>query len=164
MKKFLSLIIGLTLMVFCLFGCSTTPKHFTGEWKFLQINKVELATDLSTGTIDMLKEAYGVDTEEGIVNYISSYITTNETFNAYYLKFDKTYTYSYDALSERKVTWAFYQTGENQGFISYSTELDASEGNPAPEVFPEITYKPDTDTMIIVERYSDFMVTLELKR
>ena len=30
--------------------------------------------------------------------------------------------------------------GENEGFISYDAELDASAGNPAPEVFPEISY------------------------
>ena len=65
---------------------------------------------------------------------------------------------------EREVTWAFYQTDENEGFLSYSTELDASEGNPTPEIFPEISYKADTDTLIIVERYSHFMVTLELVR
>ena len=165
MKKFLSLIVGLTLMVFSLFGCNATPKHFKGEWKFSQINKVELSTELSTSEIDSLKEVYGADSEAGIVNNVLVKFNNEETFANYYLNFSgKKYTYTYDVLFEREVTWVFYQTGDNEGFISYDAELDASAGNPAPEVFPEISYNPDTDTIFIVERYGSFLVTLELKR
>ena len=164
MKKILSLIMVLTLVAISLFGCNSAPKHFTGEWKFSQISKVELATELPTGTLDLLKESYGVDTEEEVVNSALAQFVADKTFNTYYIKFDKKYTYTYDALFEREVTWAFYQTGENEGFISYDAELDASAGNPAPGVFPEISYKKDTDTMTIVECYSSFMVTLELTR
>lgn len=165
MKKILSLIIVLTLSAICLFGCNSMPKHFTGEWKFSQISKVELSTELSTFEIEMLKEAYGVDSEEGIINSRLAQFAEEETFANYYLKFGKEYTYTYDPLFDREVTWAFYQTSENKGFISYDTQLDASAGNPAPEVFPEISYNPDTDTMVIVEPYSSYyIVTLELKR
>jgi hypothetical protein len=164
MKKLLSVAMLLTVLAVSLFGCNNAPKQFTGKWEFSQIIKVELATDLSAGDLDLLKEAYGVDTEEGVVTSALAQFVEDGTFNSYYIKFGKKYTYTYDALFNREATWAFYQTGENEGFISYATELDASAGNPAPEVFPEISYKADTDTMIIVERYSSFMVTLELKR
>ena len=164
MKKLLSLAVLLTFLALSLIGCGGAPNHFKGEWKFSQINKVELATDIPAGTLDLLKEGYGVDTEEDVINTILAQFIKDETFKTYYLKFEKKYTYTYDALFEREVTWAFYQTDENEGFLSYSTELDASEGNPTPEIFPEISYKADTDTLIIVERYSHFMVTLELVR
>ena len=164
MKKFLSVVMLLTILSLSLFGCSNTPKHFTGEWKFSQIVKVELATDIPTGTLDLLKEAYGVDTEEGVKNSALTQFIAEETFNPYYIKFDKKYTYTYDALFIREATWAFYQTSENEGFVSYDTELDVSAGNPAPEIFPEISYESETDTLFIIERYSSFMVTLALTR
>lgn len=164
MKKFLSVVMLVTVLALSLFGCNSVPKHFKGEWRFSQITKVEIATDAPTGTLENLKEAHGVDTQEEVENAVMTSFIEEETFNSYYLKFDKKFTYTYDALFEREATWVFYQTSENEGFISYATELDASEGNPAPEVFPEISYKADTDTMIIVERYGVFMVTLELKR
>ena len=164
MKKLLSVVTLLTILALSIFGCGGAPKHFKGEWKFSQISKVELATDLYEGTLDLLKESYGVDSEESVINKVLTQFVEEGTFNTYYLKFDEKFTYTYDPLFERDVTWAFYQTSENAGFLSYDMELDASAGNPAPEVFPEISYKADTDTMIIVERYSSFMVTLELKR
>ena len=43
--------------------------------------------------------------------------------------------------------------------------LDANNGNPAPIVFPDITYKADTNSMyIIINDYSAFMITLKLSR
>ena len=164
MKKFLSLIAVLTLTAICLFGCKVAPKHFKGEWKFSQVCEVALSSELTTNEIETLKEVYGVDSEEGIINTALAQFTEENTFANSYLKFGGKYTYTYDALFEREVTWVFYQTSENEGFISYDAELDASAGNPAPEVFPEITYNPETDTIFIVERYTSFMVTIELKR
>lgn len=164
MKKFLSVVLLVTVLALSLFGCSSTPQHFKGKWNFSQIVKVELATDLYEGDVDILKESYGANTEEELLDSALEQFLEDETFNTYYIKFDTKYTYTYDPLFEREATWAFYQTGENTGFISYATELDASAGNPAPEIFPEISYKADTNTLVIVERYSSFMVTLELKR
>ena len=66
---------------------------------------------------------------------------------------------------EREATWFFYQTGENEGFISYDGMLDANNGNPAPIVFPDISYKADTNSMYItINDYSAFMITLKLSR
>ena len=164
MKKILSVVTLLTILALSLFGCSSTPKHFQGEWKFSQITKLELSTDISIGELDMLKEAYGVDTKEAVENIILTQFIEDGTYNTYYIRFDKKYTYTKDPLMDREATWVFYQTGENEGFISYDAELDASTGNPAPEVFPEISYDTETDTMTIVERYGSYMVTLILTR
>jgi hypothetical protein len=164
MKKILSIVTLLTILALSLFGCSSAPKHFKGEWKFSQITKVELSTEVSADTLELLKEYYGVDTEEGVENSALAQFIEDGTFNSYYIRFDKKYTYTNDPLMEREATWVFYQTGENEGFISYDAELDASAGNPAPEVFPEISYDAETDTLTIVERYSSYMVTLALIR
>jgi hypothetical protein len=164
MKKFLSVVLLLTVLVLSLFGCSSTPQHFKGKWNFSQITSVEFSSDVTPDTLDMLKESYGVNTEEEVLNSALAKFRADGTFNTYYLKFDTKYTYTYDALLERETTWVFYQMGENEGFISYDANLDASAGNPAPEIFPEISYKADTNTMSIVERYGSFLVTLELKR
>ena len=165
MKKFLSVVVLLTILALSLFGCSSVPPHFKGEWKFSQISKVELSPDVSQNDLDALKERYSVDTEEGVLTAVLAQLVADETFNPYYIKFDKKKAYTYNALFVSETTWAFYQTDENEGFISYNTELDASLGNPFPDIFPEITYKADSDTLVIVERYNDFyMVTLELKR
>jgi hypothetical protein len=36
MKKLLSLLTALTLVVVCLVGCNKESSHFTGEWKFAE--------------------------------------------------------------------------------------------------------------------------------
>ena len=164
MKKFLSVVMLVTVLALSIFGCSSVPKQFTGEWKFSQIIKVEFTPDLSQDILDNLKQEYNAEDEEGILNNAFAKFAQDQTFANVYLKFGKKYTYTYDPFMEREATWVFYQTGENDGFISFYAELDVNDGNPDPVTHPELSYKADTDTMHIVIRYSCFMVTLELTR
>lgn len=165
MKKLLSLLIALTLILVCLSGCTKQPKHFTGEWKFAEITKIEFSPEIDDYTLDILKQIYNAEDEETILSNAFAKFTQDGTFAIFYLKFDKEYTYTYDAIMEREATWFFYQTGENEGFISYDGMLDANNGNPAPVVFPDISYKADTDNMYItINDYSAFMITLKLSR
>ena len=165
MKKFLSVIIGLTLMAVSLFGCSETPKHFTGEWKFSEVEKVEFIPVLPEGTLDLLKEEYNAEDEEGIINNALARFVAEGTFANFYLKFDGKKTYTYDPFADREATWVFYKTSENEGFISFYAELDVKEGNPDPVVCPAISYKADTNTMyIVLSNYSSFMITIALTR
>ena len=165
MKKLLSLLIALTLILVCLSGCTKQPKHFTGEWKFSEIVKVDLSPEIDDYTLDALKQIYNAEDEESILSNAFAKFTQEGTFANFYLKFDKKYTYTYDTIMEREATWFFYQTGENEGFISYDGMLDANNGNPAPVVFPDISYKADTNSMYItINDYSAFMITLKLSR
>ena len=165
MKKLLSSLIALTLILVCLSGCTKQPKHFTGEWKFSEIVKVDLSPEIDNYTLDALKQRYNAEDDETILSNAFAKFTQDGTFANFYLKFDKKYTYTYDAMMEREVTWFFYQTGENEGFISYDGMLDANNGNPAPVVFPDISYKADTDNMYItINDYNAFMITLKLIR
>ena len=165
MKKLLNLLIALTLILVCLSGCTKQPKHFTGEWKFSEIVKVDLSPEIDNYTLDALKQRYNAEDDETILSNAFAKFTQDGTFANFYLKFDKKHTYTYDAIMEREATWFFYQTGENEGFISYDGMLDANNGNPAPVVFPNISYKADTNSMYItINDYSAFMVTLKLSR
>ena len=163
MKKIIVFILTLITAIFG-FACSGEPEHFSGEWKFSQITDVELVENLSGGVLDMLKERYDVETEEEVISCALADFIAEETFKPFYLRFEKEYTYTYDPNMERVATWVFYQTSENTGFISYDAGLDASEGNPDSEVFPEISYEASTKTMSIVVMYRSFMVTLALAR
>ena len=165
MKKLLSLLTALTLVVVCLTGCTTGSIHFTGEWKYAEITKVEFSPEIDDYTIDALKQIYNAEDEDTILSNAFAKFTQDGTFASFYLKFDEKHTYTYDAIVEREVTWFFYQTGENEGFISYDGMLDANNGNPAPVVFPDISYKADTDNMYItINDYNAFMITLKLIR
>ena len=165
MKKLLSLLIALTLILVCLSGCTKEPKHFTGEWKFSEIVKIDLSPEIDDYTLDALKQTYNAEDEETILSNAFAKFTQDGTFANFYLKFDKKYTYTYDAIMEREATWFFYQTGKNEGFISYDGMLDANNGNPAPVVFPDISYKADTDNMYItINDYNAFLITLRLIR
>lgn len=165
MKKIFSIVLVLTLMVASLVGCGGSSKHFSGEWKFSKITKVEFSPEIDNETLDVLKQTYGAEDEEGVLTNAFAKFTQDGTFANFYLKFDKKYTYTYDAIMEREATWFFYQTGENEGFISYDGMLDANNGNPAPVVFPDISYKEDTNSMYItINDYSAFMITIELTR
>jgi hypothetical protein len=165
MKKIFSLLVVLTLMAVSLFGCNTAPFHFTGEWKFSKVNKVEFLSELPEGTLDVLKELYGAENEEDIIKNAFDRFVSEKTFENFYLKFDGKYTYTYDPFMDREATWFFYKTGEYTGFISYDGELEVTDKNPFPEVFHDISYNADTDTMFIsITNYSSFMITLELKR
>lgn len=165
MKKIFSLIIGLTIMVFSLFGCNTTPSHFSGEWKFSEVDKVEFVPNLSQEDLDSLKQQYNADDEAGILTNALAYFADDENIADFYLRFEKEYTYTYDPFADREATWFFYQTGENEGFISFDGYLEANNGNPDSVVYPDIVYKKDTNTMYIaINNYGSFMITLELTR
>ena len=165
MNKLLSLLTALTLVVVCLVGCNKESSHFTGEWKFAEITKVEFSPEIDDYTLDALKQIYNAEDEETILSNAFAKFTQDGTFANFYLKFDKKNTYTYDAIMDREATWVFYQTSETEGFISYDGMLDANNGNPAPEVFPDIFYKADTDNMYItINDYNAFMITLKLIR
>jgi hypothetical protein len=165
MKKIFSIVLVLTLMVASLVGCGGSSKHFSGEWKFSKINKVEFVPELDDGVLDLLKQEYNVADEAGIISNAFDKFTADETFASVYLKFGGKHTYTYDPLMEREATWVFYQTSENGGFISFYSELDVNDGNPDPVVCPEVSYDADTNIMYItINAYGAFMVTLELTR
>ena len=63
---------------------------------------------------------------------------------------------------DREATWILFQTSENEGFLSFYAEIDSSEGNPEPEIFPSIVYNPETNSMYMTYKYSAFMITIEL--
>ena len=91
--------------------------------------------------------------------------TADETFASVYIKFGGKHTYTYDPIMEREATWVFYQTSENEGFISFYAELDVNDGNPDPIVCPEISYNPDSNTVyMVLNAYGSFMITIELTR
>lgn len=165
MKKMIGAVLVLALAVVSLFGCSGAPEHFSGEWKFSKISKIEFVPNLSEDMLDTMKEAYNAEDEEGIISNILDSFISEGTFEKFYLKFDKKNTYTYDPFMDREATWVFYQTGENEGFISFYAELDVNEGNPDPVVCPEIVYEAATNTMyIVLNNYSSFMITLALTR
>lgn len=164
MKKIISTVLILTLMAVSLFGCGGSPKHFSGEWKFSKISKVEFVRELGDGVLDLLKQEYNAENEADILSNALDRFVADETFASVYLKFGGKHTYTYDPLMEREATWVFYQTSENGGFISFYSELDSSDGNPDPVICPEIRYDADTDIMNITINYGSFMVTLELTR
>ena len=163
MKKIIVLILALVTAV-SLVGCGST-KCFSGEWKFSEVIKVEFTPELQNGALDNLKLEYNADTEEGVLtNALARYIE-NGTFESFYIKFNKKYTLTDDPFADREVTWVFYQTGENEGFLSFDGYLDASLGNPDPVVYPNVSYNPETDTMqIVLWNYGSFMITIALTR
>ena len=165
MKKIFSIVLVLTLMVASLVGCGGSTKHFSGEWKFSKITKVEFSPEIDNETLDVLKQTYGAEDEEGVLTNAFAKFTQDGTFANFYLKFDKKYTYTYDPFMDREATWVFYQTSENEGFISFYAELDINDGNPDPIVCPEISYNPDSNTVyIVLNAYGSFMITIELTR
>ena len=66
--------------------------------------------------------------------------------------------------AEAVFVMVFYQTGENEGFISFYAELDVADGNPDPTNNPAIIYNAETDTLYMTINYISFMVTIELSR
>ncbi len=164
MKKLISVFLLITVLAVSLCGCNSTPKCFSGKWKFSSIVEVELKSDLTQSDVDLLKESYNAQTEEEIVIKASEKFNTEDTFAPFYLKFSKKLAYTHDLIMEREATWSFYKLTENTGFISFYTELDASQGNPEPLLFPDLAYDKETNTMSITMNYSMFMVTLALVR
>ena len=165
MKKIFSIVLVLTLMVASLVGCGGSSKHFSGEWKFSKITKVEFVPELDDGVLDLLKQEYTAEDEAGIISNAFDKFTADETFASVYIKFGGKHTYTYDPIMEREATWVFYQTSENEGFISFYAELDVNDGNPDPIVCPEISYNPDSNTVyMVLNAYGSFMITIELTR
>lgn len=165
MKKIFSLLIILTLAIISLFGCNTASNHFTGEWKFASISKIELKADLDDDVLDLLKQEYSAKNEEEITNNALAKFVADKKFENFYLKFDGKNAYTYDPFADREATWVFYKTSENAGFISFYAELDVNEGNPDPVICPALSFNADKGTMsIVLNDYGAFMITLELTR
>ena len=165
MKKFLSIVLLLTLVACSLVGCNNTPKHFTGDWKFAEVVKVEFQPELMDGMMELLMEEYNADTEQGVLDNALDRFVEEGTFANFYLKFGKKNSYSYDPFMDRECTWVFYQTSENSGFLSFYTELNASDGNLDPVNWPDVTYDAETGSLyIVVNNYGAFMITLKLTR
>ena len=164
MKKLVVIALVFSMMTVALFGCSMTG-NFSGEWNFSKIAKVEFAPELSEDSMANLKTLYNAEDEAGILENALAAFNEDGTFAPYYIKFGSPYTYSYDPLIPgREATWVFYSTGENEGFVSFYTELDAAEGNPDPVGNPNLVYNPESGTMQAVLGYSAFMVTVELTK
>ena len=162
MKRLVIFVIALSIMAVSLLSCNTKSDHFDGQWKFSKISKVEIAPDVEN--IDHLKEEYGGEDKKGIEEKALERFIADGTFNPCYLNFGKKQSYTYDPIMDREATWVFYQTSDDEGFLSFYTELDASNGNPDPMLYPSVVYVEQTDTMLLTLRYIGFMVTVELTR
>ena len=164
MKKLIIFALMLSLLTAALLGCNKTPDQFKGQWKFAKISKVEIASHVSESTITELMEQYGAQDKTGVEERALAAFVADKTFDSCYLNFEKKFSYTYDPLLDREATWVFYQTGENEGFISFYAELDAADGNPDPVNNPVIVYHAETDTISMTINYISFMVTIELSR
>jgi hypothetical protein len=164
MKKFIVFALVLSVMATFLIACNKTPAQFKGEWKFSKISKVELRSDLSEDAIADLKLVYGDEDVKGVEKNALEKFTADGTFTPCYVNFESKFSYTYDPILEREAAWVFYQTGENEGFLSFYTELDASLGNPDPTNNPDVVYNAETDTLLVTLQYSAFMVTVEMSR
>ena len=164
MKKLIVFLFLFTMMAVALSACETSPKHFSGEWKFSNISKVEIDPDAYESTIDGFFEKYGVSDKKGLAESALADFVSDGTFAPCYLKFDGKNAYTYDPNMDREATWVFYQTGDNEGFISFYSELNAADGNPDPLTNPVVVYDPETDTLSMTLKYMAFLVTVELSR
>ena len=164
MKKFVIFALFISIMACAFSGCSTTPEQFTGKWNFAKISKVELAPELDASLIDGLKEKYNAEDEKGILEGALADFKNEKTFDGCYINFDQKNTYTYDPIMEREATWVFYQTGDNEGFLSFYTEIDPSTVTPDPVAFPPIVYNAETKTITFPIWYNAFVVTIELSR
>lgn len=164
MKKFIVFALVLSVMATFLIACNKTPAQFKGEWKFSKISKVELRSDLSEDTIADLKMVYGDEDVKGVEKNALEKFTADGTFTPCYVNFESKFSYTYDPILEREATWVFYQTGDNEGFLSFYTELDAADGNPDPISHPSIVYNAENDTLLMTIYYIGFVVTIELGR
>ena len=164
MKKLVIFALVLSMIAVALSGCSSKPEYFTGEWKFSKMIKVELVSDVTEERTAELMQEYGAEDMAGLEESVIADLVADKIFDPYYLNFDKKYTYTYDPIMEREATWVFYQTGGNEGFISFYAELDAAEGNPDPRNNPMVSYNAEKGTLIVTLNFSAFMVTVELSR
>lgn len=164
MKKLVIFMLVLAMVTVSLCACSTGPDQFSGQWKFSKISKVEIKSDVTEERLAELKEEYDAEDEQGIVAGALAKFNADGTFAPCYLNFGKKLSHTYDPIMEREATWAFYQTGENEGFLSFYSELDAADGNPDPVNNPPVVYVAETDTLLLTLHYIAFVVTVELTR
>ena len=164
MKKFVAFLLLAAMMTAIFCGCSATPKHFTGNWKFSKISKVAVDSNVNDSVIADLYEEYGVSDKKSVEESALAAFNADGTFAPCYLNFSGKKAYTYDPVMEREATWAFYQTGENEGFISVYTELNVADGNPDPVTNPAVVYDSENDTLSLTLKYAAFMVTVELTR
>ena len=164
MKNLVVFALLLSIVTCAFFGCGPKNEHFTGKWNFTKISKIELAPDLDESLIDMLKEQYDAEDEKGLVDGALAAFESEKIFDPCYVNFDKKNTYTYDPAMDREVTWVFYKTGANEGFLSFYTELDPSDVTPDPDVFPPVVYKAETNTLFLTIKYIAFVVTIELSK
>lgn len=164
MKKLVIFALLLSIVSASLFACSTSSDHFKGQWKFSKISKIKLDESLDEDIIADLKEGYGAEDVNGIEAKALEKFKNEKTFDPCYINFDKKRSYTYDPAMEREATWVFYQTGDNEGFLSFYGELDAADGNPDPVTCPPIVYNAESDTLLMTIRYVGFDVTIEFIR
>jgi hypothetical protein len=162
MKKNIKTLVLLVLAAPSLIGCS--PSHFSGKWKFNSIADIAMSPNVGEDVIESYKEHYGVSDVAGIEAAALDSFKEEKLFNPCYINFSGKYTYTYDVIMEREATWVFFQTSENEGFLSFYSELDPSEGNPDPEIFPPLVYNPETDNMYMTYTYSAFNFSIEFVR
>ena len=164
MKKLIAFIVVVAMVSVALLGCNALPKHFTGEWKFSKISKVEIDPNVNEGIVAGLLEEYDAADKNGVETSALAAFTADGTFAPCYLTFSGKDAYTYDPVMEREATWVFYQTGDNEGFISFYTDLNAADGNPDPVTNPVVKYHPETNTLSLTLKYAAFLVTVELSR
>ena len=164
MKKIIIVALVLSIIAASFIGCDAKAGQFKGQWSFSKISKVELGADVQESQIADLMEEYGAEDKKGIEEGALAAFTADGTFDPCYLNFDKKYTYTYDPTMDREATWVFYKTGENEGFISFYTDLNAADGNPDPRSNPTIVYNAENDTMLMTLTYMSFTVTVELTK
>ena len=164
MKKLIIFTLLISLVACAFSGCNATPEQFTGKWNFAKIVKVELAPELDASVIDGLKDKYNAEDEKGILEGALADFKSEKIFDGCYINFDKKNTYTYDPAMEREATWVFYQTGDNEGFLSFYTEIDPSTVTPDPVVFPPVVYNAEAKTITFPIQYTAFIVTIELSR
>ena len=164
MKKLILFTLALSLLTLAFVGCSTAPAHFSGEWHFSRIADITLSSDVDAEMLEGLKEGYGAADKEGVLTAARAAFDADKTFTPCYVNFTKDRTYTYDPIAVREATWVFYQTAENEGFLSFYAEIDPSEVTPDPAVFPPVVYNPESNTLTLTIKYSAFVVAVELTK
>ena len=165
MKKLILLALALSVLALAFVGCNGAPSHFSGEYTFSKISKVELGPEVSDETLDALKEHYGVDDKAGVEAALLDFYASDSAFNSCYVKFDKKNTYTYDPIFEREATWVFFQTGDNEGFLSFYTEIDPADVTPDPLVFPPVVYNAENGILTLtIMLTNDCVFTLEFTK
>lgn len=164
MKKRILFALALSLLTLAFVGCNKAPAHFSGEWSFSRIADVKLSPEVDGEVLEGLKENYGAEDEAGVVAAARAAFEADSTFAPCYVNFTKDGTYTYDPIALREATWVFYQTAENEGFLSFYTEIDPSEVTPDPAVFPPVVYHAESNTLTLTIRYASFAVTVELTK